>query len=613
VNIGVVHANVGVPPEHGESLATAQMSMNKGLKLFGNAGIEAVRSEMVQLHNRKVMKPVHSRELIPEERQEALAYLMFLKRKRCGKVKGRGCADGRKQRRYTDRADAASPTVATEAVFLTAVIDALENRDVAVIDIPGAFMQVDLDDETIHVRLTGKMVELLLEIDHKMYEPYLVRERGEMIMYVELLKALYGTMRAARLFWERLSRQLVNWGFTPNPYDSCVVNKMVDDKQLTVAWHVDDLKISHVSAKVVDDFIADLDSEFGKETPLLKSRGKVHDYLGMTLDFSVPGQVTITMIDYIKMICMDLPKGMIGTAATPAANHLFRVDDKNAAPLDKDTADLFVHLTMQLLFLSQRARPDIRTAISFLCGRIQHPNNHDYKKLARVMKYLQSTIDLPLVLSADGTGVPRWHIDASYAVHADMKSHTGGAMTLGKGSVYSTSVKQKLMTRSSTEAEVVAVHDVMPQMLWTAYFLKGQGVHVPDSILYQDNMSAMLLEKNGRASASKRSRHMNIRYFFIADRAKNGELRIEYCPTAEMIGDFFTKPLQGAQFHILRDDIMNIDPRSVYHSAHRSVLSPESRHDDDRPHDDDDDVTSTDASKEGDVSMRKSYLEALLQ
>jgi hypothetical protein len=82
-----------------------------------------------------------------------------------------------------------------------------------------------------------------------------------------------------------------------------------------------------------------------------------------------------------------------------------------------------------------------------------------------------------------------------------------------------------------------------------------------------------------------------------------------------MIGDFFTKPLQGTQFHILHDDIMNVDPRSVYHSAHRSVLSPESRHSNDRPHDDDDDddVTSTDASKEDDVSMRKSYLEALLQ
>ncbi len=431
-NVGTVHANAGTSDTDG-LLATAQMSMKKGLKMFGDTGIDAQ-----QLHDRRVMDPVHARDLTPEELKEALGYLMFLKRKRCGKVKGRGCADGRKQRPHIDRADAASPTVATESVFLTAVIDALENREVAIVDIPGMFMQVDLDDEMIHVRLTGKMVELLLEIERELYEPYLVRERGELVLYVELLKALYGTIRAARLFWERLSAQLVEWGFTPNPYDSCVVNKMVDGKQLTVAWHVDDLKISHVATEVVDSLIEDLDREFGKETPLSKSRGKVHDYLGMTLDFSTDGQVTVTMIDYIKMICMDLPKDMIGSAATPAANHLFRVDDENVTPLDKERADLFVHLTMQLLFLSQRAWPDICTAISFLCGCIQHPNDHDYsRKLARVMKYLQSTIDLPLVLSADASGQPKWHIDASYAVHMDMKSHTGGTMTLGKGSVYS--------------------------------------------------------------------------------------------------------------------------------------------------------------------------------
>jgi hypothetical protein len=173
------------------------MSMNKGMKLFSKAGIEAVCREMAQLHDRRVMKPVHSRELTPEEQREALAYLMFLKWKRCGKVKGRGCAGGCKQRRYPDQADAASPTVATEVVFLTAIIDALENRDVAVVNIPGAFMQVNLDDKTIHKCLTGKMVELLLEINHELYEPYLMREQGEMVMYVKLLKALYGTMCAA--------------------------------------------------------------------------------------------------------------------------------------------------------------------------------------------------------------------------------------------------------------------------------------------------------------------------------------------------------------------------------------------------------------------------------
>jgi hypothetical protein len=77
-------------------------------------------------------------------------------------------------------------------------------------------------------------------------------EGKEKVMYIELLKALYGTVCAARLFLEKLSGKLVEWGFTPSPYDPCVTNKMVDGKQLTVAWHVDDLKASHVLSTVVD-------------------------------------------------------------------------------------------------------------------------------------------------------------------------------------------------------------------------------------------------------------------------------------------------------------------------------------------------------------------------
>jgi hypothetical protein len=99
-------------------------------------------------------------------------------------------------------------------------------------------------------------------------------------------------------------------------------------------------------------------------------------------------------------------------------------------------------------------------------------------------------------------------------------------------------------------------------------------VHVNDLILFQDNMSAILLEKNGHASASKWSRHMNIWYFFIADRAKSGELQIEYCPTEELLGNFFSKPLQGGQFYIIRDDIMNVDPQSRCKDAMMTSLQP---------------------------------------
>ena len=336
-----------------EVLETPQMSLKAGLRTFGNDGLKAVEKEMKQLHDQSVMVPVHKKSLTPEQRREALAYLMFLKRKRCGKIKGRGCAEGRKQRAYIAKEDSTAPTVSTEAVFLTAVIDALENRDVAVLDVPGAFMQADID-ELVHVRFTGEMVKMLLQIDKQMYSEYVMIEKGEQVMYMELLKALYGTLHAARLFWQKLSKQLIDmWGFDPNKYDDCVVNKMINGSQMTVVWHVDDLKVSHVDAKEVGKFILQMEEAFGKETPLSVSRGKTHEYLGMSLDFGNKGEVRINMEHYIDMMLQDAPSEMDGISSTPAAAHLFKTNMEDPKLLDDERKKIFVHLVMQGLYLSQ--------------------------------------------------------------------------------------------------------------------------------------------------------------------------------------------------------------------------------------------------------------------
>jgi hypothetical protein len=115
---------------------------------------------------------------------------------------------------------------------------------------------------------------------------------------------------------------------------------------------------------------------------------------------------------------------------------------------------------------------------------------------------------------------------------------------------------QKLNTTSSTEAELVAADDIIPQMLWTRQFLLAQGVEISHNVLHQDNKGAILLEENGIASSSLRTRHINIRYFFIKDRVTANELELQYCPTDQMIGDFFTKPLQGKKFFFFRKIIM---------------------------------------------------------
>jgi len=131
-------------------------------------------------------------------------------------------------------------------------------------------------------------------------------------------------------------------------------------------------------------------------------------------------------------------------------------------------------------------------------------------------------------------------------------------MTMGKGSVYSSSSKQKINTMSSTKTELIGVNDKMGQILWTKYFLEAQGYNVP-TVLFQDNKSTMLLEKHGRSSNTKRTRHINIRYFFITDCIQREGLSVEYCPTDDMLGDFGTKPLQGKKFFDFRRQLLNED------------------------------------------------------
>ena len=343
--------------------------------------MKAVEKEMRQLYDWGLMIPVHKKCLTPEQRKEALVYLMFLKHKRCGKIKGHRCADGWKQRAYIAKEESMAPKVSTEAVFLTAVIDALENRNVAVLDVPGAFMQSDID-ELVHVRFTGEMVNMLLQIDNDMYKDYVVMEKGEQVMYMELLKALYGTLRAACLFWQKLSKQLIGvWGFVPNKYNDCMVNKTINGHQMTVVRHVYNLKVSHVDAKEVEKFIQQMKETFGKDTPLSVSCGKIHDYLGMTLDFHNKGKVWIDMEHYIDMMLQDAPKEMEGVSNTPAVAHLFKTNSEDPKLLGDEEKKIFVHLVMQGLYLSQQGRPDIRTAIAFLCGQLHNPDEDDYKKL----------------------------------------------------------------------------------------------------------------------------------------------------------------------------------------------------------------------------------------
>ena len=147
-------------------------------------------------------------------------------------------------------------------------------------------------------------------------------------------------------------------------------------------------------------------------------------------------------------------------------------------------------------------------------------------------------------------------VDASYRIHQDKRGHTGGIMSGGIGILHHKSSKQKLNTKSSTETEVVGASDYITYTLWMKRFLNEQGYKVNRTIYYQDNKSAMKLESNGWRSKGEKSRHIDIRYFFIQDVLKREKIDLIHCKTDKMIADYFTKPLQGDLFKTLRSYIM---------------------------------------------------------
>ena len=244
-----------------------------------------------------------------------------------------------------------------------------------------------------------------------------------------------------------------------------------------------------------------------------------------------------------------------GTVATPATDKLYIISE--SAILDSERAEYYHSIVAKILYLSKRVRPDLLTALGFLTKRVREPTEEDMLKLIRVLRYLNGTQDLGLTLQPDKDLAVWSYVDASYAVHSDMKSQTGVAVSLGTGVTYAKSTTQQLNAKSSTEAELYALTDGSCHVIWVRDYLIGQGYNIGALPVFQDNQSTMALVKKGY-STSNNTRHINIRYFFIKDRVDNSELKIEYIPTDEMLADFFTKPLQGDRFRILRNRILGI-------------------------------------------------------
>ena len=235
----------------------------------------------------------------------------------------------------------------------------------------GAFLKTEMpeEDEDVTVVFEGQMVDLLIRTDPK-YEKYVhINKAGKKVLYVRLKKAMYGCLRAARLFYDNLAGQLESMGFKINRYDLCVANKIIDGKQCTITWHVDDLKISHDKPKVADQVIKHLESRYGK---LSVTRGRKQTYVGMDIEYCSDRSVEISMKPYLLEAIVEfeeMGEKIECSKPTPAAAYLFNVDEKSPV-LSEKVAKRFHKIVAKLLFVCCRGRPDINVDISFLTTRV---------------------------------------------------------------------------------------------------------------------------------------------------------------------------------------------------------------------------------------------------
>ena len=533
------------------------VSVKAALQRYGDDAREVITKEIQQFIDKKVWHAVLPSHLPKSERKRIIPSKMFLKEKflpntKFDKLKARLVAGGHRQdRALYEKCDTNAPTVHHSIVMSVIAIAAAEHRKIATIDIGGAYLLASRTTNLVkvHVKLDRQMTEILTGLDES-YSPF-VLEDGTCI--VELDKAMYGCIESAKLWYNTISSLLESIGFVGNHVDRCVFNKTINGKQCTLVLYVDDILLTCEDQSAIDSTISLIQSEYS-ETRV--THGPVVPYLGMNVDMSVHGEARITMLQQVTDIVTT--SGVEGTAPTPAATTLFETDPDLAIAC-KEEQDWFHQFVAKILYVAKRTKPECLITVAYLATRVGKVNEEDMGKLRRLIRYMRGTLDRGICLRPGPMGASvRNFVDAAYGVHPDGKSHTGTCVMIGEaGPVHVRSNKQSIVTKSSTEAELVGTSDSCNEAFYIRNFIIAQGTSTGPVTLYQDNLSTMALLENGKSS-NIRTRHIQIRYFWTRERVDEGELEVVHLRTEEMgPANILTKPVQGAQFVLERQQLTN--------------------------------------------------------
>jgi hypothetical protein len=527
------------------------LSIKKALQLYDDHAVEATNSELEQLIQQQVWEPVYQHDIKQDKRSEIIPSHMFLKMKTNPvdgsdlRLKGRLVAGGNLQTQEHD-VNNSSPTVDMTTLFTCLGLASYARRSLASIDVKGAYLNASLDNKHQYMRLSKEVTKILVD-KYRDYEPYICSDG---CIVVRLLKALYGLRESALLWFRHLRQSLISIHYKQSIHDQCLFYKTIANQTTYVLVHVDDLLVMAEDAPGLESFYKEFRQCYNEITI---SQGESINYLGMSIrSDAANGEISISQIGYVGQMLERF--GISQTSKLPCDADLFKTTQDNDELVDKID---YLSKVMSIMYLAKRSRPDLLMATVFAATKSSEPRRRDEMKLMKVFNYINATRALMMVFTVTELQIYAF-ADASYAVHGDGKSHSGAIVSMGRngGTVFAKSGKQKLVTLSSTEAELVAVHDAMGHALHVrnlVYELTGviHPVH-----LMQDNMSTIGLI-TGTGPVGQKSRHINVRYFSIRENIADGSVVVSYLPTAEMKADILTKPLTGELFFRMRNWVLN--------------------------------------------------------
>ena len=568
-NVKFVHSNYTDPDEKlflnsdyfRSYFNTFHVSLEKALKENPEETTKATVEEISKLIKMDTFDFISPNEITQEIQDKSIHSFVFVKKKQNSqgqviKTKSRIVVNGASQKLWDgfDKDKYYSPTCKKGSLYSLLNIASFNKYNIRTVDIGNAFVHSPIQEE-IYIKIPANVTNIMVNNIDTNYSKYLCKNG---MIYARLNKALYGLVESPALWNNYLNNELVSYGFRRLFSDKCCYTKTLENgNKMYLLVHVDDIMIITKNNHDIDNFINYLKTKF--ETVTQNEDRFNLDYLGINIRIDPSDHsIYLNQKGLIKSILDDLNVTQI--ASTPSTSALF-VDDKNAkfSGIISDAKFIkeFQSILMRINYLIY-SRPDILTSISYLSSRAHRLTWYDFQKLYRLIFYLKNTKDQVLKIKPNNLQL-KGYADSSWATHSNGSSQAGYVICFGDldgsnfGYITSNSNKQKIIAKSSCEAELYSLNDCCDNILFFKQLLNELGYPQNSVPIYQDNKSTISMVTKG--NGTKRSKHINIRFFYIHNLVNSQDIELIYLQTDNMIADMYTKSLDGNRFKTFRKNL----------------------------------------------------------